>query len=213
MPSSAAATSASARSLATVTSDDIPFAVWKRAIIFWSLHDFPGGVYVDDGCAHNDYRVARLEINDMAAAGTWRFGIPLAGYVYQLEKSGWFSFPTVSGGFLPTVRDVSSSGASGLLVIEEPDPLLSGDVMAFSHFGRLVRSAFKRHVGVSDMLLTVPLKFSDVLRREGGRLHRWQLRPSATGTTGRNLQGLDYIFFYFQSCLCKLWDVNYQKFI
>lgn len=82
MPSSAAATSASARSLATVTSDDIPFAVWKWGIIFWSLHDFPGGVYVDDGCAHNVYRVARLEINDMVAAGTWRFGIPLTGYVY-----------------------------------------------------------------------------------------------------------------------------------
>jgi len=91
------------------------------------------------------------------AAGTWRFGITLAGYVYQLEKSGWFSFPTVSGGFLPTAWDVSSSGAPGLLLIEAPDPLLSGDVMAFSHFGRLVRSAFKRHVGVSDMLLTVPL--------------------------------------------------------
>jgi len=82
MPSSAAVTSASARSLATVTSDDIPFTVWKRGIIFWSLHDFPGGVYVDNGCAHNVYRVARLEINDMVAAGTWRFGIPLAGYVY-----------------------------------------------------------------------------------------------------------------------------------
>ena len=98
-------------------------------------------------------------------------------------------------------------------MIEVPDPLLSGDVIAFSHLVRPVRSAFKRHVGVSDMLLTVPLKFSDVLRREGGRLHGWQLRPSATGTTGRNLQRLDYIFFYFQSCLCKLWDVNYQKFI
>ena len=98
-------------------------------------------------------------------------------------------------------------------MIEVPDPLLSGDVIAFSHLVRPVRSAFKRHVGVSDMLLTVPLKFSDVLRREGGQLHRRQLRPSATRTTRRNLQGLDYIFFYFQSCLCKLWDVNYQKFI
>jgi hypothetical protein len=36
-------------------------------------------------------------------------------------------------------------------------------------------------------------------------------RPSATGTTGRNLQGLGCNLFYFQGCLCKLWDVNYQK--
>ena len=132
-------------------------------------------------------------------------------YVYQLEKSGWFSFPTVSGGFLPIARDVSSSGVPGLLVIEVPDPLLSGDVIAFSHLVRHVRSAFKRHVGVSDMLLMVPLKFSDVLRREGGRLHRRQLRPSATGTTGRNLQEFGCNLFYFQNYLCKFWDVNYQK--
>ena len=98
------------------------------------------------------------------------------------------------------------SGVPGLLVIEALDPLLSGDV-------RPVRSAFTWHVGVPNMLFMVPLKISDILRREGGRLHGRQLRPSATGTTRRNLQGLGYIFFYFQSCLCKLWDVNYQKFI
>ena len=134
-----------------------------------------------------------------------RFAYRLAG------KSGWFSSPT-SGGFLPLLGN-PSSGAPGLLVNEASDALVSSDMIAFGHLVRPVRSAFKRHVGVSDMLLTVPLKFSDVLRREGGRLHRRQLRPSATRTTGRNLQGLDYFFFYFQSCLCKLWDVNYQKFI
>jgi len=95
----------------------------------------------------------------------------------------------------------------GLLVIEAPDLLLSGDVIW------PVRSAFTWHVGVPNMLFMVPLKISDILRREGGRLHGRQLRPSATGTTGRNLQGLDCILFYFQSCLCKLWDVNYQNFI
>jgi len=135
----------------------------------------------------------------------------LVRLVYQHGKSGWSSSSTVSGGFLPTAQGGSSSGAPGLLVIE--DPLLSGDVMAIGYLVRPVRSAFTRYVGVSDMLLTVPLKFSDVLRQEGVRLHGRQLRPSATGTTGRNLQGLGYIFFYFQGCLCKLWDVNYQKFI
>ena len=92
-------------------------------------------------------------------------------------------------------------------MIEALDPLYTGDVI------RLVRSAITRHVGVPDVLLMVPMKISDVLRRKGGRLHGRQLRPSATGTTGRILQGLSCNLFYFQSCLCKLWDVNYQKFI
>ena len=90
-------------------------------------------------------------------------------------------------------------------MIEAPDPLYTGDVI------RLVRSAITRHVGVPDMLLMVPMKISDVLRRKGGRLHGRQLRPSATGTTGRNLQEFGYNLFYFQNYLCKLWDVNYQK--
>jgi hypothetical protein len=96
-------------------------------------------------------------------------------------------------------------------VIEASDPLLSGDVLAVGHLDWLVRSAIIWHVGVPNVLLMVSLKISDVLRREGGRLHGRQLRPSATGMIGTNLQGLGCNLFYFQGCLCKLRDVNYEK--
>ena len=141
--------------------------------------------------------LGELVVNDCFVRFAYRF----AG------KSGWFSSPTASGGFLPLLGD-SSTGAPGLLVIETHDPLPSSDSMVFRHFVQHVRSAFTKHVGVPDVLLMVPLKISDVLP-EGGRLHGWQFRPSATGTTGRNLQGLECTLFYFQGCLCKLWDVNY----
>ena len=86
-------------------------------------------------------------------------------FAYRLtSKSGWFSFPTASGGLLPLLGD-SSSGVPELLVIEAPNPLYTGDVI------RLVRSAITRHVGVPDVLLMVPMKISDVFRRIGGRLH------------------------------------------
>ena len=116
---------------------------------------------------------------------------------------GWFSSPTVSSGFLPIAR-VARRGAPGLLVIKAQDLLLFDEVMAIGH---LVRSAFTRYVGVSDMLLTVPLKFSDVLRQEGGRLHGRQLRPSATGQPGGAYKDLVVICFIFRI------DVNYQNFI
>ena len=47
-----------------------------------------------------------------------------------------------------------------MLAIEAPDLLLSDDW--------LVRSMFTKHVGVTDVLLIVPLKIYDVLRRKGG---------------------------------------------
>ena len=81
-------------------------------------------------------------------------------------------------------------GEPGLLVTEAPDPLLSGDDW-------LVRSMFTMHVGVTDVLLLVPLEIYNVLRREGDRLHGRQVRPSATGMTGRNLQGFGCNLFYF----------------
>jgi hypothetical protein len=152
-------------------------------------------------CAHNVSGIANLVTDDMAAGGKRTVLYQLAG------KSGWFSSSTISGGLFPLLGD-SSSGAPGLLVIEAPDPLLCDDVLAVGHLARLVRSAIIWHVGVPNVLLMVPLKISDVLRRESGQLHGRQLRPSATGTTGRNLQGLGCNLFYFQGCLCKLWDVN-----
>jgi len=77
-------------------------------------------------------------------------------------------------------------------VIEAPDPLYTGDVI------RLVRSAITRHVGVLDMLLIVPMKISDVLRRKGGWLHGRQLRPLATGRPGETCKNLDVICFTFK---------------
>lgn len=101
----------------------------------------------------------------------------LVRLVYQHEKSGWFSSPNASDGFLSTAQGGSSSDVLGLLVIEMSDFLLFGD-------GITPRSTSIRHVGAPDELIMVPLKIFDVLHREGGRLHRWQLRPSAMGTIG-----------------------------
>ena len=55
-------------------------------------------------------------------------------YVYRLAmKPGWCFCTTSSGGFI-TLLGVPSSGVRGLLVVlEVPDSLQSGDVMASSH--------------------------------------------------------------------------------
>jgi hypothetical protein len=92
-------------------------------------------------------------------------------------------------------------GEPGLLV-EAPDPLLSGDVMATCHLDRPVRSAVIKHVDTSDVLLMVPVKTSDVL-----------LQSSATRTTGRTLQRPGCNLFFFQEYLCKFWDVNRKNFM
>jgi hypothetical protein len=76
---------------------------------------------------------------------------------YQIVKSGWFFLPISSGGLLP-LRGNSSSGELGSSVLEASDHLLSGDVMAAGHLARPVRSTVTRRVGVSDVLLMVPLK-------------------------------------------------------
>ena len=77
------------------------------------------------------------------------------------------------------------------MVIEVPDPLLSGDDW-------LVRSMFTTHVGVTDVLLMVPLKIYDVLRWEDGRLHGRQVRPSATGRPRETCKDLVVICFTFK---------------
>jgi len=129
------------------------------------------------GCAHAFSSLVGLDASDIATRGQRSFfflfgghgdvrsiGSPLS-FAYRLAgKSGWFSSPTTSGGLLPLLGD-SSSDVPGLLVIEAPDPLYTGDVI------RLVRSAITKLVGVPDVLLMVPMKISDVLRRKGGRLH------------------------------------------
>jgi hypothetical protein len=123
---------------------------------------------------HGVSGIAILVTNDVAGRGK-------RIVLYQLDgKSGWFSSSTASGGLFPLLGD-SWSGAPVLLVIEVPDPLLSGDVLVVGHLAWLVRLAIIWHISVPYVLLMVPLKSSDVLRWEGGQLHGRQLRPSATG--------------------------------
>jgi hypothetical protein len=121
-------------------------------------------------CAHDVSDIANLITNDMAAGGKRTI-------LYQLaEKLGWFSSFTASGGLFLLLGD-SSSGASGLLVIEAPDPLLCGDVLAVGHLAWLVRSVIIWHVSVPNVLLMVPLKSSDVLSSG-----RWSASRTAAST-------------------------------
>jgi len=153
-----------------------------------------------------------LSIFGSCACGVATAGAASVRFVYSyLEKSGWNSCTTSSGGFFSLLGLLSSS-EPGLLVIETPDPLFTGEMMAFGHLDWPVRSVIKRHVGLPDVLLMVPLKLSAVLRRYGGRLHGRQLRSSATRQTGSILQGRGCILYFFQSCLCKFGNVSYQKF-
>jgi len=153
-----------------------------------------------------------LSIFGSCACDVATAGAASVRFVYSyLEKSGWCSCTTASGGFF-SLPGLSSSSEPGLLVIETPDPLFTGEMMAFGHLDWPVRSVIKRHVGLPDVLLMVPLKLSAVLRRYGGRLHGRQLRSSATRQTGSILQGRGCILYFFQSCLCKFGNVSYQKF-
>lgn len=123
------------------------------------------------GCAHTFSSLIGLDASDIATRGQRSFFFLFGGhgdvrsigapfFAYRLAgKSGWFSSPTTSGGLLPRLGD-SSSNVPGLLVIEAPDSLYTGDVI------RLVRSAITRHVGVPDVLLMVQIKISDVFSSE-----------------------------------------------
>ncbi|KAJ1257053.1 hypothetical protein BS78_K229900 [Paspalum vaginatum] len=126
-------------------------------------------------------------------------------YIYQLiEESGWSLVPTCFGGFLP-LWVVPSSGEPGLmLVFEAPDPLSPGDSMAGGHL-QPARSAISVHLDVFEVLLMEAIKNCEVSssrRRSASSI--WLLRLPVTGTTG-SLQGLEWIFFLFQTCLCKFW--------
>jgi hypothetical protein len=92
----------------------------------------------------------------------------------------------------------SLSGEPGLLV-EAPNPLLSGDVMATGHLDRSVRSAVIRHVGTSDVLLMVPLKTSDVPFRKRGRLHDDYSDRQRRGQSGEHYKDLNVICFSFKN--------------
>jgi hypothetical protein len=110
----------------------------------------------------------------------------LGRYVYQLVKSGWSFAPTFSGGFLP-LRGGLLAGVLGMLVVEAPDSLLSGDAMAPGHLVRPVRSAGKKHVGVAGMLLLVPFKTFEESSSGGWSASTRLFRPPAMRMTGRSL--------------------------
>jgi len=149
------------------------------------------------GCAHAFSSLVGLDASDIATRGQRSFFFLFGGHGDVRSIGPPLNFACrLAGGLLPLLGG-SSSGVPGLLVIEAPASLYTGDVI------RLVRSAITKHVGVPDVLLMVPMKISDVLRRKGDRLHGRQLRPSSTETTGRNLQGFGCNLFYFQNYLCK----------
>jgi hypothetical protein len=130
---------------------------------------------------------------------------------YQLDEPGWFSIPT-SGGF-PPLWGVSSFNDLGLSTVEASNILFSGDVMAFGHVFRPVRSASKVCVGVVGVPLWVPLKIR-ASSSGGWSASTTLFRPSATSAAGRSLQGHGCNFHVFQGCLCKCWDVvNHQRYI
>lgn len=96
------------------------------------------------------------------------------------------------------------------------DTLLSSEAMASDHLIRLERSMATIKVsdvnliiGVSDVQLLVPMKISDGPSSGGCSASTSLLRSSATRTTEIVLQGLVYNFYFFQSHLYNMWDVNY----
>jgi hypothetical protein len=134
-------------------------------------------------------------------------------FAYQLVwKPDWILTTTGSGG-LSSLRGESSLGERGLLMVEVLDPLLSGDVMASDHLLRPEHSMTSKHIGVSDVLLLVLMKTFDVPSSEGWSASMSLLRPSATRTTGRILQGHECNLYFFQRGLSKIWDVNYQNYM
>ncbi|CAN6320573.1 unnamed protein product [Urochloa humidicola] len=129
-------------------------------------------------------------------------------FVCQLvEKSGWILSTTCLSGFFP-LWVVLLSGESGLLeAMEATDLLTPGDVMAFGHF-QPGRSLTKEHVDEFEVLLVEAIKTCDVPSSEwrSASSSGW-LRSPVTRATGRILQGLVCNFYFFQGCLCKIWNV------
>jgi hypothetical protein len=81
--------------------------------------------------------------------------------------------------------------------------LLSGDVMAFGHLLRPERSTTSKHIGVSDVILLMPMKTFDVPSSGGWSASMSLLRPSATRTTGRILQGHECNLHFFKGVFVR----------
>jgi hypothetical protein len=134
-------------------------------------------------------------------------------FVYQLVWKPGCILTTTDSGSLPSLWGESSPGEWGLLMVEVSDPSLSDDVMASGHFFRPERSTTTMHIGVFDVLLSVPMKIFNVSSSGGWSASMSLLPPSATRTTGRVLQGLECNLYFFQGRLCKMWDVNYLNYM
>ncbi|KAJ1286948.1 hypothetical protein BS78_03G391700 [Paspalum vaginatum] len=135
---------------------------------------------------------------------------PFLVFVGVIEESGWSLIPTCFGGFLP-LRVVPSSGEPGLLLVFEAlDPLSPGDAMVGGLL-QLEHSTISVHVDVFEVLLMEAIKNCEVSSSERRSTSSvWLLRPPVTETTG-SLRRLECIFFLFQGCLCKFWDVITKK--
>jgi hypothetical protein len=127
-------------------------------------------------------------------------------------KSGCSFAPTFSGGFLP-LQDGLLAGVLGMSVVEASGSLLSGDAMAAGHLVRPARSAGKKHVGATGVLLLVPFKTFEDSSSGGWSASTPLFQPPALRMTGRSLQRSECNFLFFRGCRCKRWVVNHQEYL
>ena len=120
-------------------------------------------------------------------------------------KSGWLLVPACLGGSVP-LRGSLFGEMEPLAVFEASEFLLPGDVMVNGHLFQPGRSASTKHVGF-DMLLRMASE-NFVPSPERKSASSCGLRLPAARTTGRCLQGIDFIFVFFQGCLCMFWAVT-----
>jgi len=138
------------------------FCTWEAVRCHPGCSSLQGGLAEDGGGDGVDGGLSSFPSRRFDVLSLFFFsgdtGEDIGGYSSRLnEKSGRFSSTTASGGFF-SLLGISSSGEPGPLVIEAPDPLFAGKVMASGHLDWPIRSVLKKHVGLPDVLLMVPLK-------------------------------------------------------
>ncbi|CAN6229009.1 unnamed protein product [Urochloa humidicola] len=133
--------------------------------------------------------------------------VSFVSYSY-LEKSGWSSAPTSGGS--RTLLGSSSFGGLELLAFLRRQvlhgPTMRWPLVIFN--SRIVQ----RLQSISDdvLLKTASSNFASSSGRRPAS--RCEFRSSVARSTGNWLQGLDFIFFFIQGCLCNLYcnHQNYQ---
>ncbi|CAO2042666.1 unnamed protein product [Urochloa humidicola] len=155
-------------------------------------HDMEAGVWRKMFCC------SLVHVGDgLTGVDLWRY-VPLAGFVYQHEESGWFYVPTCLGGSVPLWGD-SSSGVLGFLA-EAPDFSVLGDVIWPG------RSTFSRHIVIDVLLKTARKIYFPLPGRRSASSD--ELRPPAAMKTGRSLQGRVCNFLFFQGGPCNICAVT-----